>query len=231
MYRMTKTCLLPLSVGLIMAADASWTTKPVSQWNAADAKQVLSSSPWVKKATVQLLPQHNESSRRDGGLMGGSQGTGLEGFSLTSAITGIGRSNQPRTHSRKTPALMVRWESAAPVRTAESKTEEVDTADWDGEYYALAVYNLPAATAQAADKSELKRTAVLKRDGKKDLKAARVDVVLFDDNTAAIVYLFPRDEEINKEDKNVELISQIGRLLVSESFHTAEMQLQGKLEL
>lgn len=231
MYRMTKTCLLPFSVGLILAADASWITKPVSQWNAEDARQVLSNSPWVKKATVQLLAQHSENSRRDGGLMGGSQGTGLEGFSLTSALTGAGRSNQPRTHSLKTPNLIVRWESAAPVRTAESKTGEGDIAVWDGNYYALAVYNLPAATAQAADKGELKRTALLKRDGKKDLKAVHVDIIQLDDNTAVILYLFPHSAEISKEDNRVELIAQIGRLLVSQSFHTAEMQLQGKLEL
>ena len=231
MYRLTKSCLLPFSVVLLMAAESSWTTKPMSQWTVGDAKQVLSNSPWVKKATVQLLPKRNEASRRDGGLMGGSQGTGLEGFSVTSALTGFGRSNQPGTRYGKTHALIVRWESAVPVHAAESKIDETDGADDYGDYYALAVYNVPVVSSEEFDKAELKRTALLKRNGKKDLKAARVEVELLPNNVATVVYLFPRSEEISKEDKRIELVAQIGRLLVSQLFHTAEMQFQGKLEL
>lgn len=231
MNRLTKSCLLPLSVVLLMGTEPSWTSKPIAQWTLGDAKQVLSNSPWVKRATVQLLPKRNEASRRDGGLMGGGQGTGFEGFSLTSALTGIGHSSQSKTRSKKTPPVMVRWESAAPVRTAESKAEETDIPDWEGDFYVVAVYNVPSPAGEATNKTELKRTASLQRDGKKELKPDRVELEPSGNNFVTVVYYFPRSEEISKEDKRIELVAQIGRLLVSQSFHTEEMRFQGKLEL
>jgi hypothetical protein len=230
MNRMTKSCLLPFSVALLMAADSSWTSKPIAQWTVGDAKQVLSNSPWVKKLTVQLLPKRNEASRRDGGLMGGGQGTGFEGFSLAYALTGAGHS-QSKTSSHKTPPLMVRWESAAPLRAAESKADESDIPDWEGDYYVLAVYNVPSPAAEATNRTELKRTASLELDGKKELKPVRVEIEPSGNNFVTVVYYFPRSEEIGQEDKRVELVAQIGRLLVSQSFHTDEMRFQGKLEL
>jgi hypothetical protein len=231
MNRLTKSCLLPFSVVLLMATEPSWTSKPSAQWTIGDAKQVLSNSPWVKKATVQLLPKRNEGSRREGGLMGGGQGTGFEGFSLASALTGVGHSSQSKTSSHKTPPLMVRWESAAPVRTAESKADETDIPDWEGDYYVVAIYNVPSPAGEATNKTELKRTASLERDGKKEMKPVRVELEPSGNNFVTVVYYFPRSEEISQEDKTVDLVAQIGRLLVSQSFHTGEMRFQGKLEL
>jgi hypothetical protein len=39
--------------------------------------------------------------------------------------------------------VMLRWESAFPVRAAESKAGETAVPAWQGDYYAIAVYNLP----------------------------------------------------------------------------------------
>ncbi len=77
---------------------------------------------------------------------------------------------------------------------------------------------------------ELKKAAFLRRDGKKDVKPARVEL-LFDEKGATVVYLFPRSEEITKDDKRIELVAQIGRMFVAQFFYTEEMQFQGKLEL
>ncbi len=46
----------------------------------------------------------------------------------------------------------------------------------------------------------LKDSAFLRRYHKKDLKPSRVEVLRGDDDTATIVYLFPRSVEITKRD-------------------------------
>lgn len=86
---MTRFCLLPLSAVLLLAGDAAWKSKPISEWNADDAKQVLTSSPWVKKAAVSVLPQRSEAQMRDGGQMGMTKGAGL-GVLGPSMLTGLG---------------------------------------------------------------------------------------------------------------------------------------------
>jgi hypothetical protein len=77
----------------------------------------------------------------------------------------------------------------------------------------------------------LRQTSLLKRHGKKDLKPARVDIALLGDNTARILYLFPRTAEITLDDGRVEFVSQIGRIYLGPSFTIADMTFQGKLEL
>src|SRR5271157_4057930 len=176
MFRTTKFCLLPLSVALLMAGgDASWRTKPLAQWNEEDAKQILASSPWVKKAVAAIIPERSEAQLRDGGRMGGGEGMGLDALDA-SILTGIGGTRQrgkgAGTLFSEHGALVVRWESALPVRTAELKAGEGGAPDWDGEYYAIAVYDVPGLSS-ADPKSlagELKKAAALKRDGKKDVK-------------------------------------------------------------
>jgi hypothetical protein len=127
----------------------------------------------------------------------------------------------------------VRWESAAPVRAAELKAGETGAPDWEGDYYAIAVYDVPGITpvVQKSLSGELKQTAFLKRNGKKDLKPVRVDIALSGNKLARVVYWFPRSAGITTDDKRVDFVAQIGRLYVAQFFETGEMQFQGKLEL
>src|ERR1700690_2825885 len=71
MLRIAKSVLLPFGAALLLAADPSWKTKDISQWNEQEAKLLLTDSPWVKKATPAALPPQNEASRRQGGQGGG----------------------------------------------------------------------------------------------------------------------------------------------------------------
>lgn len=228
MCRMTKSCLLPLFAVVLMAAESSWTTKPISQWNVEDAKQVLSNSPWVKTAVVRMLPQRSEAQMRDGGRMGMTQGAGL-GALDPSILTGFG-GKRLVAKPPKRQTLIVRWESVPAIRGAELKTGDERAPAWDGDYYALAIYDVPGLEDQKTLPVELKKAAFLRRDGKKDLYPVRVDL-LFDEKGATVVYLFPRSGEISLEDKRIELVAQIGRMFVAQSFSIEEMQFQGKLEL
>ncbi len=125
--------------------------------------------------------------------------------------------------------VAVRWESASPVRSAEVKAGETDVPKWDGDYYAIAVYDLhPPIRWNLAD--QLKRTAFLRRDNKKNLKPSRVVVVPRGDELATFVYLFPRSAEITRKDR-LGFIAQIGRLFVSVNFLPEDMRLEGQLQL
>jgi hypothetical protein len=218
MNRMIRFCLSAFFVVLLMAADTSWKSKTISQWSAEDAGHVLTNSAWVKRTTVAILPQRSEAQLREGGKMGGGgQRAGLGSLS----------------ESSRGETLDVRWESAAPVRAAELKAGETGAPDWEGDYYAIAVYDVPGISpvVQKSLSGELKQTTFLKRNGKKDLKPVRIDIVLMGKNRARVVYFFSRSAEITLDDQRVEFVAQIGRLYVTQFFDTGEMQFQGKLEL
>jgi hypothetical protein len=233
MHQISKAPWLIVSAGLLVASGPSWTAKPVQQWNEQDAKQILSSSPWVKKAQPVQLPNTSEAARRQSGRMGGGQGVGLQALS-PSILTGVGAKTPQQPTRRRRLGLSpveVRWESALPVRTAEQAAHEEDPPAWDGEMYAIAVYDVPGLDIDSKGLSaELKRAAFL-RLGKRDLRPARVDVLPQEGDLTTVLFLFPRSAEITVEDKRVEFTTVFGRLSVTQSFYPREMQFQGKLEL
>jgi hypothetical protein len=231
MYRTLTLSSVPLAAVLLIAADASWKDKPVSEWNAEDAKQVLVDSPWVKVVTPQNIRDLSPDERREGGNMeaGIGKGVGIAGL----GILGPRRQAEAiaRAHYKPTPnAVVVRWESAMPVRTAEQKAGETDVPLVDKDHYAVVVYDILTPKRYNLA-SELKGIAYIRRDTKKNLKPSHVDILRQDDGTATIVYLFPRKVEITKKDGRLEFVAQIGRLFISQFFYTWDMQLQGQLEL
>jgi hypothetical protein len=231
MYRTLRFFSLPLAAVLLIAADPSWKDKPVSQWNVDDAKQILTDSPWVKVVTPQNVRDLSPDERREGGNMEASvgHGVGLAGL----GILGPRRQAEAlaRAHYKPTPnAVVIRWESASAVRTAEQKAGETDVPTLDADHYAVVVYDILTPKRYNLA-NELKGIAYIKRDTKKNLKPSHVQILRQDDGTATLVYLFPRSTEITKKDGRLEFVAQIGRLFVSQFFYTWDMQLQGELEL
>ena len=230
MYRTTTVCMM-LSTVALLAGGPAWQTRPIAQWNELDARQVLRSSPWVKHASVSLLFQPSEDQLRAGGNMGGGKGVGLESLEVSSLVGGEHHANTP---VKKPGYLVVRWESATPVRQAETKLQDASAPGWDGEYYAVAIYGVPVDAGRLDEPGragEMKRLAVLKRDGMKDVRAAKVDITPTGAGLATVLYLFPRSIAISADEKRLEFAAQMGRLYVAQYFFPREMQLQGKLEL
>jgi hypothetical protein len=231
MYRTLTLCLVPLTAVLLVAADATWKDKPISQWSVEEAKQVLIDSPWVKVVTPQNVRDLSPDERREGGNMEASvgHGVGLAGIGL------LGPRRQAealaRAHYKPTPdAVVVRWESAPTIRGAEERAGETDVPHIDRAHYAIVVYDILTPKRYNLA-NELKGIAYLARDAKKNLKPSHVNILRNDDGTATIVYLFPRTKEITKKDGRLEFVAQIGRLFVSQFFYTWDMQLQGELQL
>jgi hypothetical protein len=224
-------CLISCSAALLLAADSSWKTKEISQWSAEDAQQLLKNSPWVKKTLATILPKRSEAQQRDSGRMGGGEGAGIEALSPGNFI-GFGRpSRRFAANLRDQRTVIVRWESASPVHSAEVKIGDMDAPTWDGNYYAIAVYAVPGLEDRKNLPVELRKTAFLRREGKKDVLPARVDLIYTDEKSATVLYLFPLSLAITAKDRDIWFAAQIGQLFVEQNFDAGEMQFRGKLEL
>lgn len=216
---------------LLLADDPSWKSKPVPQWNEEDAKQVLADSPWVGNVKLEEVRYLSKAERRDSGDWQDGRGptVGLAGTGIlgpTRAAAAIERAHQHPDYG----TAVIRWESASPIRAAELKAGETEIPAWQGDYYAIAVYDVPLASRWNLA-NELKGVASLQRDKKKNVKPSRVVILPQDTGIATVVYLFPRSAEISKKDPSVRFVAQLRRLVVSQVFFPAEMQLQGQPEL
>ena len=229
MCRRSGYLVLLLAIPL-MAADPAWMNKEVAQWSKEDAKQFLNSSPWVAKTEVTILPQRSEAQMREAGRMGMMKGgVGLEALS-PSILTGLGGGNRLVKKPAKRQTLPVRWESASLIRSAELKTGDERAPAWEGDYYAVAVYDVPGLEDQKTLPLELRKSSFLRLRGEKDIKPSRVDL-LFNENGATVVFLFPRTQPITKRDAHIWFVAQIGQLFLEQSFETGKMQFRGKIDL
>ncbi len=238
MYR-TRFLRLMLWFALpLIAADPAWRSKPIANWTVEDAQQILEHSPWAKTLVAGVARQQTEDERREGGNMGQPKGVGYDGVqdrkrSLQEAIGNplvVGKTAPPRSPVIQ---LLVRWETALPVRAAELKAGVTPPPTLSDDGYIIAVYGVPASLAKGDPASlgkPLKELAVLKREGKKDFHPVSVEVFQLE-NSVMVAYRFPLSAEISKTDVVVEFSALIGRLQVSQNFLVAEMQFQGKLEL
>ena len=227
---------LPVACVLLLAADSSWQDKPISQWSKDDIRQILDDSPWGKTVKAGITRLQSEDQRREAGAMGQDHGVGFDGVGgQTIRPANVGDvfrgAYGPVPTTGQFITLKVRWETALPLRAAELKSGGLEISPDDG--YTIAVYGVPGTYFKGDPKKlgdPLKKDAVLRREGKKDVKPSRVEVFQREEG-AVVVYVFPLSTEITKKDRRVEFSAQIGRLILDPSFNLEEMQFQGKLEL
>ena len=236
MHRLRLSWLIPGLAVLLIAADPVWMNKPIPNWTEEDARQVLANSPWAKTVVAGVAPLGGEDQRRESGNMGQPRGVGYDGLGegtrriLPGTVLGAGVTSQ-RAGSQVI-RLLVRWESALPIRAAELKAREADSPMLSEAGYSIAVYGIPGTYLGDPEKlgNPLKGLAALKREGTRNVKPTKVEVFQLE-RGAAVVYLFPLSAEIDKTDGAVEFTALIGRLQVSGTFNVEKMRYQGKLEL
>jgi hypothetical protein len=214
-----RVVVFTLSTLSLAAADQAWKGKQFPEWTEDDAKEVMTDSPWAKTVTPTQATSPDQDnrtasggSRRRGGIGVGGIGIGLPGMG------GIGqRVNQPGAQSDKTntspatasvqlPKLTVRWESALPMREAELKAREAGAPTVDEDHYAIAVFGIPRSSVIDDSKKtadSLRKQAVLKPEGKRDLKPSSVEILLREDGPV-VVYSFPKSDEITWRDHRID---------------------------
>jgi len=208
-----------------LAQQASWRNKPAAAWSQDEAYQVLTNSPWVKKVRTTILHQQSEFERRDGGNMGKPTGVGYDGIGDSESVFWSRRVGE-------IPTLLLRWETALPVRAARMKAHTVEPPTLNAEAYSLAVYGVPRGDFKGDPLKlgkPLRDQAVLRRAGKKDVKPSVVEVFQGEDGPI-IVYQFSKTLEITKEDKTLTFSAVIGRISFAQPFDTEAMYFQGILE-
>ena len=229
MFDKQRIAVFLLSALILTAADQAWKTKEYPDWTEDDAKEVMTNSPWAKSVVatpVKSTGQTGQSANHRGRISFGGLGIGRTGRHGSDDGAKASSPDQPAT-------LTLRWESAQPMREAELKARDIGAPDVADDFYAIAVYGIPRGTIKDDSKDrqdELKDLAVLKREGKKDLKPTRVDILLRDSGPL-VVYLFSKSAEVNWRDHSMTFEAQISRYKFSQAFSTDDMTFHGKLEL
>ena len=250
MHRGRLLSFLTVFAALLTAADQPWKDKAIADWSDEDTKQILADSPWARtvQPTMDRASSGQRQSRgmgRGGGGLGGI-GIGLPGMGgmgrrggmgypggNPGGVPPVGTNGGNGTGSDQPPALKLRWESALPIREAELKARETNAPTVDEGHYAIAVYGVPDYMVNGDSRAladQLKKQAAIKRDGKKDLKPSSVEVFRREDGPV-ILYLFPRSNEITRQDKRIEFDARILRLQFTQPFYVDEMTYRDKLEL
>jgi hypothetical protein len=210
----------------------------MSAWSAEEAQQILADSPWSKTIQAGITRIQTEEQRRESGFMGQGHGIGYDGletprpkFPSLPLLFGIGKPEAPP--APQTLTLLLRWESALPVRVAELRANVPPPPALDSNGYTIAVYGIPHAKVEGDPKTlgkPLKKQAFLRRTGKKDVRPSDAQVFQGENGTV-VLFTFPPSAEINKNDGHIDFNAQIGRIVFTQSFDLGEMQIQGKLEL
>lgn len=229
----------PASDAMAQNRDAPWISKRIADWSEKDCFTLLTNSPWARMTPASLTRLLSQYQRRDGGDFN-AQGGGHGGVAPTVGQALLGTGGAIRKPGETGPEeehlkVMIRWESSMPVQAAELRTHNANAPELDGEDYAIAVYNINLKLASLEDwrdiEKGLQRVAVLKIDGRAELRPSRVAFIQTSNETANVVYFFPRAAHITAADQRLEFDGQVGRVVFAQYFYPAEMKFFGKLEL
>ncbi len=202
-----------LAFAALGAADF-WEEKAFTEWSDSDVEKMLTNSPWAKRVTVAFRPPPREG--------GGRSGRGGIGFI---------DSSQAR--------LVVQWRSALPVRqalvrgqigrrgTVPPETQALLSQRVPG-YYVL-VTGLPRQFG-GLPPEVLMAEARLERKGKAPIAPVQASPQ-GDGGNLALLYIFPRDDAIVLEDKDVEFVTKLGDTTIKKKFKLEDMVFNDQLEL
>jgi hypothetical protein len=250
--------LLFTAATLVVSAADFWKIKQPSEWSEKEVKRLLTNSPWAKEVVVQMggvMPATATSGGgRGGGRRGGAMGPmggGVGGSGVPSADMGGasgpgqgemggGMGNSGSASPSSAPTVIVRWETAAPVREA-ARTAELPYAarmlEWEKQFYVITTSGLPFGGRQQPDpdrvrqmQERLRGSATLRAKGKPPVGPERVFLA----NAArgsTMIFLFPRSAAFTVEDKDVTFETAAGPMQIKAKFKPREMEYQGKLAL
>ena len=223
--------VLLLTSTLLWAGDF-WEDKEFTQWSDKDVEKLMTNSPWAKQVTV-ALSMGGRGGRGGGGMSGRGGGRG-SGGGRGGRGGGGGMSRRPAVK------LTIAWRSALPFKQAQVKARMGNSTempagaqqflDQQNEFYIVAVAGFPAQMGQRVSDPEavLAATILKRKQGSISPESVRA---LDRGNAVDLLFFFPRSAGITLEDKDVELIAELGPMQIKKKFELKDMVLNGKLEL
>ena len=203
-----------LLAGAVLAAADFWEETEFTAWSDKDVEQMMNDSPWAKRLTVRF-PRTPRESR--GGRFGGFR---------------------PGTSTPQT-RLGIQWQSAQPIRQAmvRGRIEQGGTVDPEAQVfldqsspgYVVVVTGLPGQFGRLTPEA-LMAEARLERKGKSPIVPAQAQPQRAE-RGVTIVYIFPKDDAIVLEDKEVEFITEVGDVTIKKKFTLEDMVFNDQLEL
>lgn len=234
MNRAALLGLMTLFLAGITLGEDFWVKKDYVQWSDEEIKKMMTSSPWAKDVTITVpaafLPRPAPA----------AQGLDVEKGG------GSRRRNNPTDEDKNAPAsegqiaVTISWRSALPLRKAMVKSRLGTSTEVPADAqqvlakdqgdYVIVVSGVPARMAQQLQGSERLNRSVLKIGKRAPLSPKGVD---FQARTqsADVFFVFPKNEPITLDDKEVEVDLMLGTVEAKRKFTLKEMVYNGKLEL
>jgi hypothetical protein len=213
---------LSLKSAAIFAAEF-WDAKPYAQWSDKDVVRMLTDSPWSHQVSVVIPRSPRESGDiSTGGRGGGADDSGRGGFPV------------PVPQLK----LDVQWRSARTMRQATAlrqfgsvekiPADVLETLERDDSVYVVIVTGLPMTFSTSA--ADAKNATFLKRGGHSPIGVSDGGPQK-SGNGFALVFAFPRMDEITLQDNEVEFVTKLGSLEIKSKFKLKEMVANGHLLL
>ena len=227
-----------LTASLLFGAKPPW-EKPPETWTPDDVTMLLNSSPWSVQTDGVMDDPYDAREEQPAGPP--QTGLNIPGQNKPPWDGGVGRNRMG--HLAKVPVL-VRWESALPIRQAQ-KEAGVPEGDW----YVISVAGLvPAGRYRAIGKTETSSSSdgfvdarnpeelleafmsysKIEQKGGRDLQPENVKL---DAASGVVRIFFSRKNAIDLEGREVLFVTHLGKLNVKARFHISSMKYHGKIEL
>jgi hypothetical protein len=256
-YRFLRRLLLVIACAVPLIAAESWKAKKYTEWTPAEVTKILTDSPWAKTVTAGL-PDAGGMGGMGGGMGGGggsgglgpanADGTGSEMGGMGGGGgggRGGGASKSVPGASNAAPQFVsatVRWASALPVKQAliklrlgaetETSPEAKKLLDLPEPNYVVVLEGLPAGIR--VDEAQLNQTlgsaAKITRKGKPAITPEKAQVQRGRQGTV-VIFFFPKKDPIVLADKEVEFVSNLGRIEFKKKFKLSDMMFEGNLAI
>jgi len=200
------------------AREFKWSEKHPAEWNTKDIDLILNHSAWVREVPLEM-------DRTAAGL-----------------AKGAGPAGEVATQFK----VLVRWESALPVRLARDRGARPEKSAAE---YGLSISRLPLQfTAVALNggvsshsgetsrskgevSAQILNSTSLLRNGKGPVAATRAEWVDADFSTRIVISFAAAQQPIQLEDREVMFLAHIGSLAVRARFVLSGMVYEGRLDL
>jgi hypothetical protein len=233
-----------------MFAAEPWGKKDAATWTAKDVERVLTDSPWAQQASAAFslaaedpppAPPPVPPAAQAG--LGGPTNSGVRWDG------GVGRSRG----ADPTLNVLVRWDSALPVREALGRVDNDDPQPYLAERaakdYIISIVGLvPAARYRSVGRTETQSRSDDTIDARNPeemleglMSASRLipkaktaispEDAKLDGKTGTLHIFFPKSAGISANDKEVTFTTRFGALTIQKRFRLKDMKYQGKLEL